>query len=368
MSSQPVHAAYANNSQRAVSAYIKLLAPFQYTPAEGEPLAREREQRDLHAFFQTLYSNLYAQPELFGLPVRPDASIAQDEPNAKDKKQEVKRLLVKPREMIAAGLDFLLQAGAQGSLDDGALSLENYPGIFKESRVGKKFLSGMESTGLTIAVTGDKAVLTDSRFPGMMPALQALARSCAAYHDLEMGKFLFTSCDFRALGGYAPQAMDLYRAFEGFEHQLVTDLHAYFSSKNFKTEMSISVPFAWVVKYQGDRKIKSTPLFQIEYDDRYAHPLSMQIKCVSTARLVDLMPNQPQLLQEDFAHRVFTCRGDACGWCRNQKTLGPSVMEIRGAPLSVCWYTIPDLREFDDHTFELIRQYEQMHAQLAPEK
>jgi hypothetical protein len=200
----------------------------------------------------------------------------------------------------------------------------------------------------------------------MLPALQALARSCAAYREQEMGKFLFVSCDFRALDGYAPQALDFYRAFKGFEHQLVTELHAYFTSRNYKTEMDIRVPFAWVVKYQGDRKIKSTPLFQIEYDDRHARPLGMQIKCVSTARLVEIVSKQPQLLQDDFERRVLNCRGDDCGWCRNQKTLGPVDMEFRGELRTVCWYTNPDLRKFDEHTVELIRQYEQMHAQLAP--
>jgi hypothetical protein len=367
LANQAVHEAYANNSQRAVASYIKLLSPFKYIAAEGEHPVREQEQFDLHAFFQALYSSLYAQPEQFGLPVRPDASIAEDEPNVKDKKQEVKRLLDKPRAMLAAGVDFLMQAGTQSSMDGEALQLGNYPAILEQSKVGKKFLAGLESTGLSIALAGDRAVLTSSRFTAMMPALQALAKSCLAYRERMMGKFLFASCDFRALGGYVPQAMDLYRAFDGFEGQLVADLHAYFSDRNYKTEMAVYVPFAWVVKYQGDRKIKATPLFQIEYDDRYAHPLSMQIKCVSTARLAEIMPNQPQFLQDDFARRVTTCRGDACGWCRNQKTLGPTLMEIRGAPRSVCWYTNPDVRKFDERTIELIQQYEQMHALLAPE-
>jgi hypothetical protein len=61
------------------------------------------------------------------------------------------------------------------------------------------------------------------------------------------------------------------------------------------------------------------------------------------------------------------CRGDGCGWCRNQKTLGPVVLEINGVPRSVCWYTNPDVRKFDDHTVELIQQYEHMHDALAPE-
>jgi hypothetical protein len=368
MESQAIQGRFETISQRAVASYQKLLAEFKFVPAVGTHAAGEQEQHDLYSFFQGLYANLYAQPELFGLPAGPDASIAQDEPHAKEKKQEVKRLLDKPRALIAAGLDFLMQAGIQGSLEGRALSLGNYPAVLKQSKVNKKFLAGLESTGLSIAPAGDGAVLASSRHTAMMPALQALATRCAAFPNQRMGRFLFGSCDFRALDGYDPQPIDLYRSFEGTEAQLVSDLHAYFANHGYKTEIGIDPPFAWVVKYQGDRKIKATPLFQVEYDDRYAHPMRMQIKCASTARLADLMPAQPQRLQEDFARRVNTCRGDACGWCRNQKTLGPVVMEILGEPRSVCWYTNPDVRKFDENTAELIQQYEQMHALLAPDK
>jgi hypothetical protein len=94
----------------------------------------------------------------------------------------------------------------------------------------------------------------------------------------------------------------------------------------------------------------------------------MQIKCVSTARLAELIPKQPQLLQDDFVRRVNNCRKDECNWCRNQKTLGPTDIALHGDLRTACWYTNPDIRKFNEHTFELIRQYEQMHAQLAPEK
>ena len=368
MATQPAHEAFANYTQRAVSPFVKLLTNFHSVPYQGESATREQEQRDLYAFFQAFYADLYTRPELFGLPVNPDDSIAEGEPDEKDKKQAVKRLLDKPRNLIMAWLDFLTQAGIQGSLDGKALRLDNGPALLKEYKVGKKTLAGLEHTGLAIAVSGAQAVLASSRFAAMMPALQVLAKHCAAYRDPWMGKFLFASCNFRALDGYKPQVGDFYRAFDGSQIQMVTELHDYFASKGYKAEIGVHAPFAWVVKYQGDRKIKATPLYQVEYDDRYARPLRMSIKCVSTARLADLLPNQSQLLQADFARRVTTCRGDACGWCRNQKTLGPATMEILGEPRSVCWYTTPDVRKFDENTVELIQEYEQMHARLAPEK
>jgi hypothetical protein len=122
------------------------------------------------------------------------------------------------------------------------------------------------------------------------------------------------------------------------------------------------------VKYQGDRKIKATPLYPVDYDDRYLRPLRMQIKCVSSARLVDLMPSQSQLLQDDFSRRVNVCRADECNWCQNQKALGPSELVYNGESRTVCWYTNPDVREFDENTVELIQQYEQLHAGLYESK
>jgi hypothetical protein len=367
MITPPVDEAFVNISQRAVSSYLKSLTDFMPVPAEGENEASEQEQRDLHAFFQALYSNLYVQPESFGLPVGPDSSIAEDEPNAKEKKQAVKRLLDKPRKMIATGLDFLMQAGTKGSLEEGALRLENYAATLEQSGVKKKYLAGLDATGLAIALNGDRAVFTSSRFAAMMPALQALATRCAAYPDQNLGRFLFACCDFRALGGYKPQALDLYRAFDDPARERVTDLHAYFSDQSYKTEIGIHAPFAWNVKYQGDRKIKATPLFQVDYDDRYSRPLRMQIKCASTQRLAALLPKQPQLLRDDFMRRANICRGDECNWCQNQKTLGSTTLELNGETRTFCWYTNPDVRELDDNTVELIRQYERMHAELAPE-
>jgi len=111
--------------------------------------------------------------------------------------------------------------------------------------------------------------------------------------------------------------------------------------------------------------VKATPLFQIEYDDRHARPLRMQIKCASTQRIIELLPRQSQMLQDDFIRKANICRGDECGWCRNQKTLGPSMVEYNGEWKELCWYTFPDIHEFNEDTVELIQQYEQMHARLS---
>jgi hypothetical protein len=358
---------YANISQRAVSSYQKTLVDFKAWKGGEESGPSEAEQHALHDFFACLYTRLFEQPEFFGLPTGPDTSIAEDEPNSKDKKQEVKRLLEKPRGMIEAGLNFLMLAGADGKLEGADLVLEDCAGLVKRSKIHKKFLKGMENSGLLLHPRGDAVMLVNEQFAGMMPALKALAKACTAYDEERVGRFLFAGCDFRALHGATPQAVDLFRFFDGENYTRVLQLHTYFAARNYKTEVGIGGPFAWTIKYQGDRKIKGTPLFQVEYEERYARPLRMMIKCASTERIASLLPQQPQFLQDDFIQRANRCNGDKCGWCRNNKTLGPSVVAYQGDFLTLCWYSNPDVHGIDGDTVELIEQYEQMHAALAPE-
>ena len=202
----------------------------------------------------------------------------------------------------------------------------------------------------------------------MLAARQTLAVSCAAYESSGMGKFQFARCDFSAAQSRTPAAVDLYRVFDGDEYRRVMELHGYFEGKKYKAAVEGAGHSAWVVKYQGDRKAKATPLFQIAYDDRYARPLRMLIKCASTTRIADRLPQQSPSLQEDFMQRTYACRGDECGWCRNRKSLGPTTLTLLGETRKVCWYSNPDIHEFNDETVEVIREYEQMHAGLAPGK
>jgi hypothetical protein len=359
--------AFKYSSQRVVTSYVKSLAEFVPIPVEnssnGKMVEMVASQKALYSFFLDLYKNLFEQPGEFGLPLVEDQSIGEDEPHEKEKKQEVKRLLDKPRKMITNGLDFLMLAGIHGVFEGNAFFLEEYGSWVKKSNISPKFSQGLETAGLLRHENSGR--LESTQFPEMMPALQALAKSCSEYKSDTLGKFQFGRCDFRALQQYSPEAIDLYRVFEGEDYARTTELHQYFDEKNFKTQCDIHGPSAWVVKYQGNRKVKATPLFQIEYEERHSRPLRMQIKCASTHRIAELLPEQSQALQEDFIKRTYACRGDQCGWCRNSKTLGPSILEYNGAVKTVCWYTNPDIHEIDENTVELIRQYEQMHAHLA---
>jgi hypothetical protein len=356
---------FDNISQRAAATYRKLLAVFCYVLVEG---VTESSQRALYHFFQRLYDCLFEHPAWFGLPESPDDAIVEKDSSEKDKKQEMNRKLEKPRAMIAAGLEFLILAGSQGKLQGEALVVENASALIKQAKVKTAFLEGFSRAGLQVSMTGDTAVLASSDYPEMMPALAALAASCARFDPPNVGRFQFARCDLNAMRGSLPQVEDLYRAFEGQDYDRAIRLHEYFVRQNYKVILTINGLTGWLAQYQGDRKVKSSPLYQVQYDDRYAWPLQMQIKPASVSRLIDLIPGQSELLQADFARRLTDCRGDECGWCKNQKTLKPVELQLNGKTRTVCWYVWPEVYRLDDATVEVIQQYEQMHALLAPEK
>jgi len=353
---------YKSMSHRVAASFLRNLAEFKALPG-GTPV---ESRVALHDFFKSLYTKLFEQPELFALPMDPDAVITVDEPEVKEKKQEVRKKLDKSRNLIAGGIDYLMLAGIQGRLEGDTLILQNHTAAVKETKANKKFLAALSNAGLYITVTGDTANLRSEQFPDMMPALQELAQSCSRIQPAETGKFQFTRCDYCALQGEGPDPAELIEALDSDTQVLVKQAHDYFISRDYKTQIwDINSRLTWSIKYQGDRKVKATPLFQINYDTRYAQPVRLQIKCASSGRIVGLLPEQSQSLQKDFFHRTYICNGDKCGWCRNKKTMGPSVIQFNNEEHTVCWYVNPDIREINSDTIELIKEYEQLHVQLG---
>jgi hypothetical protein len=358
---------YSSISQRAAASFQKALAKYEEDAAL--PAHDSLSRHDLNRFFSTFYDQLFHQPQAFGLPLNEDISVAEDDPNTKDKKQVVKQKLTKPRMMINQGLDYLMLAGIRGLAEGSTLIVEDHPALVKESGIKPKFLKGLESTGLVVSQQPARTMLYSPLYPEMMGALKCLAVACAGHVSAIMGKFNFARCDFRALSpNYEPDALDLYRVFTGDDYARLVQLHSFFNNKGYSTSLSAAGPSAWEVKYQGSRKIKATPLFQVGYEERYANPLRLSIKCASTNRIAQLLPLQSQFLQDDFVSRANNCNGDKCNWCRNQKTLGPSEVVYKGETKVLCWYSNPDIRGCDDSTVELVEQYATMHDQLLPER
>ena len=81
------HTPFQSISQRVACSYLRSLSEPSFVMPEGfDPGQRaemEASQRDLHAFFQTLYENLYETPALFGLPVSEDMYVNREGPGAR---------------------------------------------------------------------------------------------------------------------------------------------------------------------------------------------------------------------------------------------------------------------------------------------
>ncbi|MEE4194714.1 MAG: hypothetical protein V2J07_05925, partial [Anaerolineae bacterium] len=228
------------------------------------------------------------------------------------------------------------------------------------------FFAGMAALGFHLTDDGEQVSFYSEPTPHMLPALQGLAQACAEHEEPRAGLFNFIRCDFHALEtpNYIPAAEELYTLLMEADQPRLMALHTYFVAHSYQPEVSIW-DMNWDIKYQGDRKVKSTPLYQVGYEDRYQNPLRVQIKPVSTGRLKDLIPTMSAGLQADYAKRAYPCRGDDCGWCYGKKALGPSKISFNGEERVVCWYTNPTVYPFTDESIPLIEEYEQMHAQLV---
>jgi hypothetical protein len=356
-------------SQRAVHSYLKSLAPLQVVIPEGAASTEADEikasQKDLHAFYQALYQAMMDDPASFGLSTTPDDGLSDHEENMTQRKQELNLKLKKPRELISKALEFLTLAGLKDSLTEQGLELPkvDYAAFVGKSKPLKTMLAGMEGAGLAIDLQAGSVLLSSDRFPKMFLALKSLAQACAANSDVKDGRFNFARCDFRVhQPGYKVQPLDIYRVFPGADYAILEELHRFFTDRGYKVDVNNNDVHGWEVTYQGEKKIKASPLFEVHYSERFFTPLRLFIKCASSGRIVPVLEQQPEFLQEDFRKRVIRC-GD-CGWCKNSKILGPTEYTYQGETFTICWYTFPDILDVGPDTVRLVQQYALMHEGL----
>ncbi len=350
---------YASLEQRVAAAFYNGLAKTEPT---------DESQKELQHFFRTLYQALYENPEQFGFKLQPDEYLIEGEENEKDHKQEMARKMKKSRTVILAVIQLLMHIGVHGILEDNKLVTQKDDLLAKafRSRNQKKFFTGMAELGFHLTDDGEQVSFHSEAKPTMLPALQTLAKACAEHEEPRTGVFNFIRCDFHALElpNFVPSAEELYTLLLDEDQPRLMAVHAYFMERGYQTEIGIW-DMNWDIRYQGDRKVKSTPLYQVGYEDRYQNPLRVQIKPASTGRLKDLIPTMSAALQADYSNRAYPCRGDDCGWCYSKKALGPSKVSFNGEERVVCWYTNPMVYPFTDESIQLIKEYEQMHAQLV---
>ncbi len=362
---------YDNISQRAVATLAQGLIPLeplaatQLGGAEAELVA---SQRDLHGFFTALYAAMYQDPPRFGMPISPDDALA-GEGEGKERKQEVTKKIKRPQEIIDITIALLRELGLQGQVVGNDLVMDEgaYHSLFEsKGRTKKTILSAMSEAGLAVQAGGSVVTLRNTQYPQMMPAFKAIADRCAADGDEKWGASTFARCDFRVLlPDYHLDPISLLGYFPPDYRARAVELHNYMVGTGHQALCRAYNPHGWDIQYQGARKIKGSPLVQIDYSERHKNPMRVQIKCASADRLIPSFSEQPPAVQADFRGRVNRCGGASCGWCKDKKGLNPSVLEYGGEKLTICWYTRPDVAELNDETLEVLRGYVRWHQKLV---
>ena len=360
---------YSSISQRVASTYRRMLTAYCPALPDGLTPVQQAEltvsQEHLHAFFTALYDALAAAPDGFGLPLGEDVSIVADHDKDGPNKTDLKRILDRPRKLIEDGLEFLRSAALDGQLDGDMLRIDpQAPSLgYLKKKPGRAWLQGLGSIGTALNEANGQYILTSTRFPRMMYALQLLSEACAGCENKALGRVFFARCDLCALRqDFHVDIPGLYRSFPPKDFASAVEMHAFFTARSYQPQITLERMFGWDVKYQGKRSVKSTPLFQVSFDERMLHPMHAQIKCASASRLLPLIPNQSQALQTDFHRRLFPCRD--CSWCDNSKTLGPTEVVFQGQARKVCWYVNPDIETLDEATIALVKEYAALHEKL----
>ena len=373
---------YDNISQRAIATLGQGLCVFE-PGATGQPGVDA--QHDLHQFFAALYAAMFEQPERFGMPTSPDDAL-NSEREGKERKQEVTNKIKRAQELLDLTLDLLQELGRNGQVTGEALVVDEatYRSLFEaKSKTRKVILAGMGEVGLAAQAATGAVTIRNARYPQMMPALKAMAERCAVDGDDNSGespnrfpfskrwqphwwgKLAFARCDLKILlPDYQADPLSLLGYFAAEDRARAIELHNDMLATGHQAICRAYGPHGWVILYQGPRKIKGSPLVQINYSERYQNPMRVQIKCASADRLIPYFAEQPPAVQADFYGRVNRCGGASCGWCKDKKGLGPSTLTYSGEKLTICWYTRPDLDELTDETLEMLRGYVRWHQRL----
>jgi hypothetical protein len=354
---------YSSLSQRVADSFAQSLSHLEPKSVVPEGAA------DLHAFFVKWYEEMATTPESFGLLITEDMCITDEDNGNQAKKALVSQRVKKIRESVGNGLELLMLAGEKGKLQDNSILLKKIDWdtyLVKEPRLKKAMLKGLEQVGMTIIETSEGMILQNDQYPHMMPALRNLVEGYSQIKDESVALFHLSRCDFNAqAANYQPDPTDLYRVFSEAEYERLMTLHRYLISKNFKFILHINGIHGWEIKYQGNRRVKSSHYLHVEYSMRRQNPLVLRLKIASANRLAPLIEIQSQRLQDGFFKRVYHCQGAKCGWCKNQKSLGPSKFNYKGKQYVICWYSNPNLSPLDDAAVDLVKEFTEIHEQLV---
>ena len=368
---------YTNLTQRVIASYRRLLVPKESPAFSGSPLYQNRPDAygALHDLFSRFLERAFDAPSSFGFPEAPDLYVGMELDGKKLGERDLQPKFKKVRDQVDYIFQFLELLGRHGEVSGNTLSLD--PAVLasffdKKPRVKEKILQGMAEC---LAVDRTEGRVT---FPGHPRAAEALVdllthrrteqggSSKKERDSAHLSRFNFLRLDLASISsGSMPDMELLYPAFPKEQVALLRPIHQFFQDKGYGiTGRFHGSVFGWNVIYQGRRSSKSSPLFQIEYDERHRSPLRLQIKCAASNRIVPVLHNYSQALQTDFTGRTHTCGGADCGWCKKRKGLSPTVLEVQGEKRTICWHTRSEISSLDERTLDLVKEYELMHSRL----
>ena len=175
---------------------------------------------------------------------------------------------------MAYGIDFLFLVGQQGELVEGQLRLEQeaYAAFFAKSpRLKKKFIKGMAEVGLAVTEQDDAVMVEQYTVSRYDAGSQGIGGSVCATDAGELGQVSVCTLRFPGAWMRTTNRMRWMCCKQRFRLRSMThiiDLHHDLAEMAYKPTSKIDGIFGWKIQYQGNRKIKASPFFEFEYDER----------------------------------------------------------------------------------------------------
>ncbi|MDR0294225.1 MAG: hypothetical protein LBH95_08760 [Oscillospiraceae bacterium] len=205
-----------------------------------------------HGFMTGMLSDMYDNPEEYALPV-----MALEEfcggvtVNGMKRRSpsKTKDILSQTRNVVHGYIALLCMLGKAGVLDGDTLGVSESDLAVMDQQVSTarspislaKRLKALSRVGLT----SDSGQFISTRYPGMFPAICALAKKCEKLSGFAF--FAFGNADFRPLGAkYKPTYEDYYAPLISEQREQAESLHDFALQNN----MSPAIGTFWKVDYK----------------------------------------------------------------------------------------------------------------------
>jgi hypothetical protein len=327
----------------------------------GQAAEFQAQQRALHRYFKNLLTDLFVNPQAYGLPDQPFEPFIESRLRLQEDKVRKERIMaarLKVRKALETGiLDFLYQIGQAGDPGGGDLWLDGafYQQILAEkSKKGgiKEIGKGFDRLGLTFRGE-ERVIVSNPQYPGMLQALSTFVQACAANKDF--GSFFFRRCDLGVFGGKRqPDLEDALRLVTQGLRDEIRKTDSLLAEKKFKREILIGDANAgYRLRYnKKNDRIVYWCRFMSWFSPPFHHNLRWNYKSDMTQRLFTRLDEVKPGLADRIFEGIKRCEYDY------ENCIARVVLEHRGQSVDCCseaaWDTIGETPgEMDDLRFVL---------------